>query len=648
MVYEQVAEAYIAGLEDFSRAGGDVSSIASVASFFVSRIDTASRQAARRSSADRQAGAIGLRGKVAIANAKIAYARYKALFSGPRWQALAASGAQAAAPALGLHQHQEPRLQGHALCRGADRPRHGQHHAARDDGRLPRPRRSERPTPSSRTSPAPREALAELERAWRLARRDHRRAGRGRRAAVRRRVRQAVRAPWRSSAARCSKASAPRLEIRPGSAGNDGAAFEQEMEALAQGGPHSAALGRATNRCGRGPTRTNGSAGCTSSSRNWPISARCRLCREMIRQRGFTDVVLLGMGGSSLGPEVLAETFGPQSGWPRFHMLDSTDPAQIKAIETGGRSRQDAVHRLLQIRQHAGAQYLHGLFPRARRRDGVGKDKAGAHFIAVTDPGSSLERRAKQLAFRAGLLWRAVDRRALFRAVEIRHWCRPRRWVSTSGDCWRRARTMERACGPDVPPAENPGVQLGVALGVAGDALRPRQGDDHRLAGDRRSRRLAGAASGGEHGQAGARADPAGRRAAGRAASAMATTGSSPISSWSGAGDPAQRDGGRRRWKKAGHPVARIRVKDIWHIGQEFFRWEIATAVAGAIIGIDPFDQPDVEASKDKTSELTEAYEKIASPACRGAGVSRERPGALRRSAQRRRAWPAQHARAAI
>ena len=62
--------------------------------------------------------------------------------------------------------------------------------------------------------------------------------------------------------------------------------------------------------------------------------------------------------------------------------------------------------------------------------------------------------------------------------------------------------------------------------------------------------------------------------------------------------------------ERAGHPVAQISVKDVWHIGQEFFRWEIATAVAGAIIGIDPFDQPDVEASKDKTRELTDAYEK--------------------------------------
>ena len=76
--------------------------------------------------------------------------------------------------------------------------------------------------------------------------------------------------------------------------------------------------------------------------------------------------------------------------------------------------------------------------------------------------------------------------------------------------------------------------------------------------------------------------------------------------------------------ERAGHPVARISVKDIWHIGQEFFRWEIATAVAGAIIGIDPFDQPDVEASKDKTRALTDDYEKSHQLAGRGAGLPGE------------------------
>ena len=86
-------------------------------------------------------------------------------------------------------------------------------------------------------------------------------------------------------------------------------------------------------------------------------------------------------------------------------------------------------------------------------------------------------------------------------------------------------------------------------------------------------------------------------------------TDSSPTSSWTGGSIQSQRQA-VEALERAGHPVVRINVKDVWHIGQEFFRWEIATAVAGAIIGIDPFDQPDVEASKDKTRALTQDYEK--------------------------------------
>ena len=125
--------------------------------------------------------------------------------------------------------------------------------------------------------------------------------------------------------------------------------------------------------------------------------------------------------------------------------------------------------------------------------------------------------------------------------------------------------------------------------------------------------------------------------------SATAATGSSPISSWTG-GTIRRSAQAVAALERAGHPVARIGVKDAWHIGQEFFRWEIATAVAGAIIGINPFNQPDVEASKDKTRALTDDYEK-------SHGLPRQKPvfrengiALLCRPAQRRRARPAQHA----
>ena len=114
-VYEQVAEAYIAGLERLAANGGDLKRVASVASFFISRIDTADRRADRDAAegsdgCERASAAARLAGKVAIANAKLAYQRYQELFSGPRWQALADQGRANAAAALGEHGHQEPQL----------------------------------------------------------------------------------------------------------------------------------------------------------------------------------------------------------------------------------------------------------------------------------------------------------------------------------------------------------------------------------------------------------------------------------------------------------------------------------------------------------------------------------------------------------
>ena len=190
------------------------------------------------------------------------------------------------------------------------------------------------------------------------------------------------------------------------------------------------------------------------------------------------------------------------------------------------------------------------------------------------------------------------------------------------------AQPMERACGPDVPPAENPGVQLGVALGVAAQRFGRDKVTIIASPGIADSRRLAGAASGGEHGQAGARASfrsPASRSARRR------VYGDDRFFAYLAWTVKAIRRSARR-WRRWNRPAIRScgsASTNIWHIGQEFFRWEIATAVAGAIIGIDPFDQPDVEASKDKTRALTAAYEKIAQAAAKEEPVFRENGLAL-------------------
>src|ERR1019366_7162898 len=141
-------------------------------------------------------------------------------------------------------------------------------------------------------------------------------------------------------------------------------------------------FGPAISRCGPGRTRTSGSAGYISCSRSWPILTGCA---EEVKQRGFTDVVLLGMGGSSLGPEVLGETFRRQPGWAGFNMLDSTDRAQIKAIE-----RAVDLGKTLFIVSSKSGSTLEANILMAYFLDRVGEvrgmGKAGEHFVAVTDP----------------------------------------------------------------------------------------------------------------------------------------------------------------------------------------------------------------------------------------------------------------------
>jgi transaldolase/glucose-6-phosphate isomerase len=167
---------------------------------------------------------------------------------------------------------------------------------------------------------------------------------------------------------------------------------------------------------------------------------------------------------------------------------------------------------------------------------------------------------------------------------------------------------MQGSCGADVPPSENPAVQLGVAMGVAAT----RFGRD----------KVTIIASPGIA-AFGAWLEQLLAESTGKQGRGLIPLAGEPLTTPEGYGsdrffayleldgkvDPSQRQA-VEALERAGHPVARIRLKNVWHIGQEFFRWEIATAVAGSIIGIDPFNQPDVEASKDKTRALTDAYEK--------------------------------------
>ncbi len=597
--YEAVVEAYIAGLEDLKAAGGDVSKAASVASVFVSRIDSAVDKKLD-ALADKDA-ADGLRGKVAIANAKAVYARYKTLFSGPRWKALADAGAKTQRllwaststkiktlkdtlyvealigrdtvdtipPATmdafrdhGVVQADilEQDLDGaHAILAALD------HHGISLD---------------EITTDLVTDGVQQFSDAFDKlfgAIAGHRREILG--------------------------DATPRLHIELGAPHLE-AAFETEMEAWRRGGLiRKLWSGETSLWTGADEDRWGGWLDIVD--KELADIADLQAFAADVQAKGFTDVVLLGMGGSSLGPEVLGETFGPQPGWPRFHMLDSTDPAQVKAIEEAI----DLASALFITSSKSGGTLEPNIFTDYflnRVTEVCGEDVAGSHFVAVTDPGSSLAQRAEDLGF-----WRtfygapSIGGRY---SVLSKFGLVPAAAMGVDVERLLKAtRTMVHACGPDVPPSENPGVQLGVALGVAAKSF----GRD----------KVTIIASPGIA-DLGAwleqlLAESTGKQGkgliplAGEPLAAPAAYGADRFFAYlelEGEADPAQQ-AAVAALIDAGHPAARIAVKDIWAIGQEFFRWEIATAVAGAVIGIDPFNQPDVEASKDKTRALTEQYE---------------------------------------
>ncbi len=599
-VYEQVIEAYISGLEDLKKSGGDLSKISSVASFFVSRIDTAVDK--HLDKLDDKEAADELRGKAAIANAKLAYVQYKALFSGPRWERLAAAGAKTQRLLWASTSTKNPIYKDTMYVEGlvgrdtVDTIPPATMDAFRDHGQA---------TPDSieQDISGARAVLAALQK-----------HGISLKEVTDELVADGVQQfsdafdKLFAAIARCRRTLIEGdrcgLQIALGFPEMK-TAYENELETWRKNGlVRRLWAGDKSLWTGTDEDKWLG----------WLHVIEHELGEvdllqgfaEDVKQRRFTDVVLLGMGGSSLGPEVLSETFGRQSGWPRFHMLDSTDPAQISALECAITLSKT----LFIVSSKSGSTLETNIFmDYFLDRVGAvrGKDKAGEHFVAVTDPGSSLEQRAKQLGFAhifhgvpsIGGRYSVLSKFGLVPAAAMG--LDIKRLLET-------ALPMERAFGSDVPPCENPGVKLGIALGVAATHFRR---DKVTIIASPEIANLGAwleqllAESTGKHG-----------RGLIPVADEPPTTpeyyGSDRFFAYlelDGRAAQSQQET-VAALEKAGHPIAKIRVKDIWHIGQEFFRWEIATAVAGEIIGIDPFGQPDVEASKVKTSALTEAYEK--------------------------------------
>jgi transaldolase/glucose-6-phosphate isomerase len=604
-VYEQVAEAYIAGLEKYAASGGDLSRVASVASFFISRIDSLvdsmiNDKLKNTNDPAQQAELKGLLGKVAIANGKLTYQRYLQIFSGPRWEALAKKGAQTQRVLWASTSTKNPKYRDVLYVEEligkdtVDTIPPATFDAFRDHGKV-------------------RESLTEnIEAAH-------------------------------DTMETLAKAGIPIKEVTD-KLTKDGVklfadAFDQLLAAVEKSSRNEVAA-RVSKQTYSLPPQL--AAPLKSAIDDWRANGKVRRlwqrdatlwtgtdeaewlgwlgiaedqlaqhdsvlgkAAEDVKKTGFSDVLLLGMGGSSLCPEVLRVTYGKTAGYPDLHVLDSTDPAQVKAFD----DKVDPAKTLYIVSSKSGSTLEPNIFKQyffERTKQAVGAEQAGSHFIAITDPGSKMQKVAEADKFRhiffglpsIGGRYSALSNFGMVPGAVM--------GLDTK-KFLERTEEMVQACASCVPVEENPGVVLGLILGTAAKAGRDKvtivTSPGIYDLGAWLEQLLAEST-----GKQGKGIIPVDREAIG----APEVYGNDRVFAYLRLeSEPdAQQDAKIAALEKAGHPVVRISLTDTYDLGQEFFRWEIATAVVGSVLGINAFNQPDVEASKIVTRNLTSEYEK--------------------------------------
>lgn len=327
-----------------------------------------------------------------------------------------------------------------------------------------------------------------------------------------------------------------------------------------------------------------------------------RLADE-VKGAGFTSILLLGMGGSSLCPEVLAVTFGQQAGFPALHIVDSTDPAEVKAA----RDKVDLAKTLVIVASKSGSTLEPNILKQyffAEMEKAVGAGKAGSHFVAITDPGSKMEQVARADGFRhifygdpeIGGRYSALSNFGVVTATAA--------GLDTQKLLSEAAKAV--AAAKNTLP-DNAAVLLGLILGTAHNSKRDKitifTSPEIYDLGAWLEQLIAEST-----GKLGKGITPVDREEVGP----PSVYGKDRIFAYvrlAGTSDSGL-DAKVAALAAAGHPVVRFEVEDPYEIFGQFFTWEVATAVAGSVMGINPFNQPDVEAAKVETRALTNEYEK--------------------------------------
>lgn len=584
--YQAVAEAYISGLEKLAGSGGDLGRVASVASFFVSRVDTAVDKALE------ELGEEELKGKIAIANAKASFVLSRKLYSGERWRKLAVRGARVQRllwASTGTKNPSYPDTLYLDTLIGPDTVNTAPPatlEAFRDHGIV-----------SSALETGLENAGEQLERLKRLG-------------VDLEAITEKLQEDGVDAFAKSFRSLRQVIADKAGTLGGGREVLRANLgvyQQVVDAALEEMAAGRVMQRIWSHdhtvwktePTEIDNRLGwLTIAETSKKNIRRLTGLADELRASGYRQAVLLGMGGSSLAPEVFSKTFGAAEGYLKLSVIDSTDPDLILSYA----EQLDFDKTLFIVSTKSGGtvetlSFFKYFYNRSAAT--VGADRAGEHFVAITDPGSRLADLAARYSFRMTFL---NDPNIGGRYSALSYF--------------------------GLVPAALLGIDLGLLLDRALDAARERAEGARlgailgRLAVEKReglSRDKVTIFTSPRLSSFGDWIEQLIAESTGKEGKGIVPVIGEPLGApevyvqdrlfvylrLQGEGDL---DAGVDALEKAGHPVVRIDLRDLYDLGAQFFIWEMATAVAGHLLGINPFDQPNVESAKVRAREMVSAY----------------------------------------
>jgi transaldolase/glucose-6-phosphate isomerase len=596
--YQQVREAYISGLEELAKKGGDLSKVSSVASFFVSRVDTAVDTRLEERIRQGHEELQDLLGRAAIANAKLAYRAFQETFSAERFAALLERGARLQRPLWASTGTKNPAYSDVLYVDNLMGPNTINTmpdvtlKAFLDHGSV-----AETVT---RNVDDAQDTLQSLEQ-----------AGISMEQVTAELLADGVKAfadSFDKLIANIEEKKQRLLEQEHKHPGVSLGHYLQDAETTVADLERREIVSRIWHKNHTvwkpSPTEITDRLGWLNITDLMDDQVgRLEAFAQEVKNAGHRHAVLLGMGGSSLGPEVLRQTFGSAPGYPQLIVLDSTVPTWVQAVTEAI----DPSKTLFLVSSKSGSTIEPNSFYAHFRNlveEAVGKDKAGQNFIAVTDPGTSLERLAREAGFRRALL-NPSDIGGRYSVLSYFGLVPAALMGLDIATLVDRADYMKEGCASCVPAHDNHGAWLGAIMGTLAH-----QGRDKLTL-----------VTSPTINSFGLWVEQLLAESTGKEGSGIIPIAGEPLLGPESYGqdrlfvylrmaddDNAAIDTAMERIQTAGQPVVRLDLKDRYDLGAEFYRWEFATAVAGSLLSINPFDQPDVQSAKDKTDSVLEQY----------------------------------------